>query len=103
MVRALQDWRFPELVEAYDEYKDKGVVVLGVSLDDHRRDAARVRAEEEHELSDAAAGRTSSRTRTGRSVGVPITFFIGRDGTISERHVGPVTKEAVEQEIKALL
>ncbi len=39
----------------------------------------------------------------GPIVGVPITFFIGRDGTISRRHFGPVTKERIDQEIKALL
>ena len=39
----------------------------------------------------------------GPIVGVPVTFFIGRDGTISRRHFGPVSKEQVEREIKALL
>jgi hypothetical protein len=39
----------------------------------------------------------------GPIVGVPITFFIGRDGTIGRKHFGPVTKDQVEQEIKALL
>ena len=34
---------------------------------------------------------------------VPVTFFIGRDGTISRKHFGPVSKEQVEREIKALL
>jgi hypothetical protein len=34
---------------------------------------------------------------------VPITLFIGRDGQIARRHLGPVTKEQVEREIKALL
>ena len=35
--------------------------------------------------------------------GVPITFFIGRDGTISRKHFGPVSKEQVDREIEALL
>ena len=39
----------------------------------------------------------------GPIFGVPVTFFIGRDGTISKKHFGPVTKEQVDQEIKALL
>ncbi|MBW8895675.1 MAG: TlpA family protein disulfide reductase [Acidobacteria bacterium] len=66
----------PELVEAYAKYKDQGVVVL---WDDKFDDAY------------------------GPIVGVPITFFIGRDGMISRRHFGPVTKERIDQEIKALL
>jgi hypothetical protein len=36
-------------------------------------------------------------------VGVPMTFFIGRDGQIARRHMGPVTREQLEREIKALL
>ena len=39
----------------------------------------------------------------GPIVGVPITFFIGRDGLIARKHLGPVTKEQVDREIKALL
>ena len=39
----------------------------------------------------------------GPIFGVPVTFFIGRDGTISRSISDPVTKEQVDQEIKALL
>jgi hypothetical protein len=34
---------------------------------------------------------------------VPWTVIIKRDGTSCVRHIGPVTKEAFEREIKALL
>jgi hypothetical protein len=42
-------------------------------------------------------------TAYGPFYGVPTTFFIARDGTICRRHMGPVTKEQFEREIKALL
>ncbi len=35
--------------------------------------------------------------------GYPTTFFIGRDGSICGKHMGPATKEDFEREIKALL
>ena len=35
--------------------------------------------------------------------GIPVTVFIGRDGTIHKKHSGIATKEQFEQEIKALL
>ena len=39
----------------------------------------------------------------GPIFGVPMTFIIGRDGRICMKHVGPVSKEQFESEIKALL
>jgi hypothetical protein len=39
----------------------------------------------------------------GPIFGVPVTFFIDRDGTITRRHFGPVSKEQVDREIKSLL
>lgn len=35
--------------------------------------------------------------------GVPETFVIGRDGRIAYKHIGPVTREALEQTILPLL
>jgi cytochrome c biogenesis protein CcmG/thiol:disulfide interchange protein DsbE len=34
--------------------------------------------------------------------GVPETFFIGRDGTILSRHIGPLTAEDLDQRIAEL-
>jgi len=39
----------------------------------------------------------------GPMVVVPWTVIIKRDGTSCVRHIGPVTREAFEREIKALL
>jgi len=92
----------PELVKAYAEYKDQGVVVLGVSIDDS--------AETLRDYGTQKAMNYPSLLLTeevdeayGPIVGVPITFFIGRDGRIALKHLGPVTAAQVEREIKALL
>jgi hypothetical protein len=34
---------------------------------------------------------------------IPTTYFVGRDGSICGKHMGPATKEDFEREIKALL
>ena len=39
----------------------------------------------------------------GPLCGLPMSFFVGRDGAICGRHIGPATKEEFEREIKALL
>jgi cytochrome c biogenesis protein CcmG/thiol:disulfide interchange protein DsbE len=92
----------PELVKTYAEYKDRGVVVLGVSIDDTpetlREYGARKAMNYPSLLMTDAVDEAY-----GPIVGVPITFFIGRDGLIARKHFGPVTKEQVDHEIKALL
>jgi peroxiredoxin len=94
----------PDLIALYDEYKDDGFVVLGVSGDD---DAETLRAfagewkmnypvlvgRDHEDLLDAF----------GPLWGYPTTFIIGRDGAICGKHMGPATKEQFAREIKALL
>jgi len=92
----------PELVEAYAKYKDKGVVILGVSLDDSA-ETLRAYAPKKRMTYPLLLWEDAFEDAYGPIVGVPITFFVGRDGTISRRHFGPVTKEGLDQEIKALL
>ncbi len=92
----------PELVATYAEYKDQGVVVLGVSIDD-TAEMLRAYAPQKHMNYPLLLMQDDFDEAYGPIVGVPITFFIGRDGAISRRHFGPVTKEQVNREIKALL
>ena len=92
----------PELVETYSKYKDQGVVVLGLSLDDPP-ETLRAYAPKKQMNYPILLWQDAFDDAYGPIVGVPITFFIGRDGTISKRHFGPVTKEGIEQEIKSLL
>jgi len=92
----------PELVEAYSKYKDQGVVVLGLSLDD-AAETLRAYAPKKNMNYPLLLWDDKFDESYGPIVGVPITFFIGRDGTISRRHFGPVTKEGIDREIKALL
>lgn len=94
----------PAFIELHDQYKDKGLVVLGVSGDD---DAETLRAfatewkinypmligRDEEKLLDAY----------GPLYGYPTSVIVGRDGAVCGRHVGPATKEEFEKEIKALL
>jgi peroxiredoxin len=92
----------PELVATYDRYKDQGVVVLGVSIDD-TAEMLRAYAPQKHMNYPLLLMQDDFDEAYGPIFGVPITFFIGRDGSISRRHFGPVSKEQVDREIKALL
>lgn len=92
----------PELVRTYAEYKDRGVVVLGVSIDDSA-ETLRAYAPTMQINYPMLLMQDDVDQAYGPIYGVPITFFIGRDGTISRKHLGPVTRAQVEQEIRGLL
>lgn len=94
----------PGLIALQDAYKDRGLMILGISEDDSP-ETLRTFASEwkinypmliglgEDELFDAF----------GPLYGLPTSVIVGRDGSMCGRHVGPATKEEFEREIKALL
>ena len=92
----------PELVEAFNKYKDQGVVVLGVSLDDTAETLRAYAPKKQMNYPILLMGDEFD-AAYGPILGVPISFFIARDGKISRKHFGPVTKEDIDREIKALL
>ena len=96
--------KIPGLIELHDQYKGKGLVVLGISEDDDAETLKKFAAEwkinypmlvglDEDKLFDAY----------GPLFGIPTSVFVGRDGALCGRHVGPATKEEFEKEIKTLL
>ena len=94
----------PEFVELYDQYKDKGFVILGMLTDD-TPSPGELRAfvsgykmnypilYSQDDIADAF----------GPIYGIPTSFVIGRDGSICEKHMGPATKEEFERTLKSLL
>jgi len=92
----------PAFVELYDQYKDKGLMSLGVSIEDTVEQLRPFM--KEYRMQYPVLQMTPDiETAYGPFYGVPMTFFIARDGTICRRHMGPATKQQFEQEIKALL
>jgi thiol-disulfide isomerase/thioredoxin len=92
----------PAFVELYDEYKDKGLVIVGVSVDDSPEQLQAFM--KEFKMNYPVLQMTPDlETAYGPFYGYPTTFFIGRDGSICIKHLGPATKEQFEKEIKRLL
>jgi peroxiredoxin len=95
----------PGFVELYNGYKDKGFVVLGVSTDDSP-DQLRTFAKQMNISYPVLVG--SDRTDItddayGPMWGIPVSFLIGKDGTICHRYMGLATKEQLERELNVLL
>jgi cytochrome c biogenesis protein CcmG, thiol:disulfide interchange protein DsbE len=96
----------PDLEAIHTKYADRGLVVVGVSIDDGG-DAARVRdfATERgvtyplwHDPLDRISGLFLAN-------GVPATYLVGRDGALRWRWMGPLTREdpALNAEIEQAL
>ena len=92
----------PDFVRLYAEYKDKGLVIVGISIDDSPEQLQAFM--KEYKMNYPVLQMTPDvETAFGPFYGYPTSFFIARDGTICVKHLGPATKEQFEREIKALL
>lgn len=92
----------PDLIKAYETHKDEGFVVLGMTIDDTAEDM-RAYAAARKVTYPLLLMQDDVDQAYGPIVGVPMSFFIARDGSVCKRHFGPVTFDQVEREIKALL
>lgn len=90
------------LAGAWGRYRDRGVVVLGVSFEDTREAALEFRDELKGDW--PLADDPGSRTAIAYGVfGVPETFVIAPDGTIAAKTTGAVTYEWLTDEIEGAL
>jgi len=92
----------PHLVELQRKYRDQGLQIIGVSMDDSpepvREFYQRFQMNYPVVMGDAEIGE-----RYGGVLGLPIAFVIGRDGRISVKHIGATDASVLEQDVKALL
>jgi cytochrome c biogenesis protein CcmG, thiol:disulfide interchange protein DsbE len=93
----------PLLESAWNRYKDKGVVVVGVDAQDFDVDAQRF-------VDRAGITYPVLRDKHGSTLGhygvtgFPETWFVDAQGRLVGEHVaGPLTKESLEQNIKIAL
>lgn len=92
----------PALEAAWRRYRDRGVAILAVNVQDTEENArAFIR---EFNLTYPAARDTDGKVYIDYGVyGVPEGFFLNRDGTIAKRWIGPIDSEQVDAGIEELL
>ena len=92
----------PALARAWERYRDRGVAMIGVNIQDKPEPARQFLARFNHTFPNAPdpAGRVSVDYGV---YGVPETFFIDRAGRVRWKHVGAVTDEVMNQRVEALL
>src|SRR5262249_47611423 len=92
----------PALARAWAAYKDRGVVIVGINIQDKEEPARKFLAQFNHTFPNAPdpAGRVSLDYGV---YGVPETFFIDRAGRVRFKQVGAVTDALFEQRVETLL
>jgi peroxiredoxin len=93
----------PGFIDLYNTYKSRGLVVLGVSMDESTADAKRYAKQIGMNYPILIGnGRDDDLERVFGSLPLPTSFVIGRDGRICIRHDGLTPKEQFEREITSL-
>ena len=92
----------PDLQATYAKYAAQGLVVLGVFIDEPESAAADYakRVGFTFPLVSDPQGRIADLYRT---YGIPIHFFVGRDGTIQDVRIGRLTPDDMEQVVQQLV
>lgn len=81
----------PALQQLHERYASRGLELVGVSVDTRSDRGAVADFAREYGMTYAVWLDPEERvSSTFRTLGVPSTFLIGRDGTILWKHVGPV-------------
>jgi peroxiredoxin len=95
----------PGFVALQDEFKNKGFTVIGISTDDAPEDLRKFAAEFKMNYP-VLVGRDRGDITDdayGPMWGIPISFLIGKDGTVCRKIMGFASKEQLEQQLKEML
>lgn len=91
----------PSLVRVYERYRTSDVVFIGVLYQDSRDSGLKY-------VRDNGVGWPTVSDDDGRVAfsygvfGIPETYFIGRDGVIAGRHIGPIDETTLINGIEAM-
>lgn len=94
----------PEFVELKNEYADKGVEIIGISVDDIKSKNSVENFIKEYNVNYPMVwGNQSVAYRYGGVSQIPTTFIIDAEGNVAAQHIGYVPKETYVNEINNIL
>lgn len=93
----------PGYVDMQEEYEDKGLVIVGISLDQQGPQVVRQFAERFEINYPIVMGDQQIVSAFGGVEAIPTTFLIDRDGQIRHRKVGAMAREDYEPIVTSLL
>jgi peroxiredoxin len=91
----------PELVRAYAEHKDKGLVVLAIDV---RESEAEIQgfAREFGMTFPILLDRTGQVATAYRMTGLPQSYFVDKSGVVREAAIGPMDKKSLDQKLATI-
>jgi thiol-disulfide isomerase/thioredoxin len=93
----------PHFVELYGQYKDKGLVIVGVAFARQGNDAVKQFAQQNNMNYLCTVFNDEAKTLFGSPPSIPTTYIIDQKGEINEKVVGYRDKSYFEGKIKTLL
>lgn len=92
----------PGLEKLHNNYKDKGLVVLAVSMDEGGWDEVKSFISE-HRITYAVLKGTDDVAAQYQVRSIPLILILNKEGRISKRYLGAGGDEDLEQDIKSIL
>lgn len=92
----------PRLVELQNKYGEKGLQIVGISMDDSP-DPVRTFYPQFKMNYPVVMGTAKTGEQYGGVLGLPIAFLIDREGRIVKKHIGATGSDVFEREISSLL
>jgi peroxiredoxin len=93
----------PDFVQLHERFKDKGLEVIGVSLDQEGEAVLRPFIERYRIRYPIVLGTSKMVLDYGGIKGIPTTFLIDRHGTVSNYFAGLLPGYVIEESVKKLL
>ena len=94
----------PDFVELYKEYADKGLEIIGVSMDEQGKSVVQPFVEKYNVNYPITIDRTGKITdKYGADMGIPTTYIIDPAGHLKYFAIGPLTKKELEPRIRKML
>jgi len=93
----------PGFIETYKSYRTKGVEIIGISLDEGGWNVVQPYVTKSNIPYPVVIGDQALSEAYGGIDAIPTTFIINKVGGIAGKHVGYLSKDQLEKEIKAAL
>jgi thiol-disulfide isomerase/thioredoxin len=93
----------PDFVRLQSKYRDQGLVILGLSLDENGEKLVRDFANEYNVNYPMLLANPGTATQFGGIVGIPTTFVLDRKGRIVQKFIGQTSLKTFEETVTPLL
>jgi len=93
----------PAFIDMYEQYKDKGLEIVGISVDDNGWSEVKPFVEKYKINYPVVLDNGSVARAYGNISAIPTTFIVDKEGNLVDRHIGLMKREMLESLIKSNL